>query len=110
MLAAVSEPNRQRILQLVWEQERSAGEIAAEFDSTFGAVSQHLKVLRDCGAVTLRKDGRVHYYKTNRPALGALARYFEELWRGHLGTLKVLAEEAERAAKKRKRRKEANGG
>lgn len=99
MLAAVSEPNRQRILQLVWKQERTAGEIASEFSTTFGAVSQHLKVLRDHGAVTMRKDGRTHYYKANRKQLGPLARYFEQMWWGHLTTLKALAEKAERTRK-----------
>ncbi len=99
MLAAVSEANRQRILQLVWKQERTAGDIAAEFSTTFGAVSQHLKVLRDHGAVTMRKDGRTHYYKANRKQLGPLARYFEQMWWGHLTTLKALAEKAERTRK-----------
>lgn len=99
MLAAVSEPNRQRILRLVWKQERTAGEIASEFSTTFGAVSQHLKVLRDNGAVSMRKDGRTHYYKANRKQLGPLARYFEQMWWGHLAMLKSLAGKAERTGK-----------
>lgn len=96
MLAVVSEPNRQKILQLVWNREQSAGDIAAQFDTTFGAVSQHLRVLRDHGLVDLRKEGRTHYYRANRAALGPLAQYLETLWWGHLTKLKALAEDAER--------------
>ncbi|MBL8237594.1 MAG: winged helix-turn-helix transcriptional regulator [Bryobacterales bacterium] len=95
MLAVISEPNRQRILQLVWREEQSAGAIAAQFPITFGAVSQHLRLLRECGAVDLRIQGRTHFYKANRENLGPLAEYLESLWLGRLKTLKTLAEEAE---------------
>lgn len=101
MLSVVNEPNRQRILQLVWGQERSAGEIAGEFEITFGAVSQHLRVLRENGLVDLRKEGRTHYYKANQENLGPLAPYLEALWWGHLSHLKVLAEDAELLSKPR---------
>jgi DNA-binding transcriptional ArsR family regulator len=40
------------MLRLVWDQERPAGDIAARFDVTFGAVSQHLRVLEDAGLVS----------------------------------------------------------
>ena len=95
MLSVLSEPNRQRILQLVWREEQSAGAIAAQFDITFGAVSQHLRVLRECGAVDLRKQGRTHFYKANQQTLGPLAQYLETIWWGHLTKLKALAEDAE---------------
>ena len=95
VLAVISEPNRQKILQLVWHQERSASAIAAKFDTTFGAVSQHLRVLRDHGLVDLRKEGRTHFYKVNHAKLGPLAQYLETLWWGHLKSLKTVAEDAE---------------
>ncbi|MFN0102405.1 MAG: ArsR/SmtB family transcription factor [Bryobacteraceae bacterium] len=101
MLSVVSEPNRRKILQLVWHNEQSAGAIAGHFDITFGAVSQHLRVLRDNGLVDLRKDGRTHYYKANRQKLGPLAQYLETLWWGHLTQLKALAEDAELLKKPR---------
>ncbi|HEX7222867.1 MAG TPA: metalloregulator ArsR/SmtB family transcription factor, partial [Candidatus Limnocylindrales bacterium] len=56
-LRVVGEPTRREILRLVWEDELSAGEIAERFDVTFGAVSQHLGVLREAGFVTIRVAG-----------------------------------------------------
>lgn len=96
MFAVVFEPNRQKILQLVWTKERTAGEIAGEFETTFGAVSQHLKVLRDHGFLDVRKEGRERYYKANKKALGPMAKMFEQLWSGRLQELKTIAEQAER--------------
>ncbi|HKA25343.1 MAG TPA: helix-turn-helix domain-containing protein, partial [Candidatus Eisenbacteria bacterium] len=59
LLLAVAEPRRQAILHLIWRGEREAGEIhRAVGGITFGAVSQHLRVLREAGAVHVRKDGR----------------------------------------------------
>lgn len=92
----VAQPVRRRILRIVWDEERAAGDIAALFDVTFGAVSQHLRVLREVGAVEVRKEGRMRYYRARRQALGPLALYLESLWSSHLDDLKTLAEAEER--------------
>jgi DNA-binding transcriptional ArsR family regulator len=93
----VAEPRRREILRLVWDAELSAGEIAERFDVTFGAVSQHLKVLRDSGLVTLRQDGKKRFYRADREALGPLAAYLQSMWSAKVDTLAELAEAAERA-------------
>ena len=96
-LAVIAEPQRQRILQIVWNNEKSAGEIAADFDITFGAVSQHLRVLRTAGYVSMTKRGRHHFYRANRKALGPLAQHLEAMWRTSLFQLKQLAEAEEQS-------------
>jgi DNA-binding transcriptional ArsR family regulator len=91
----LAEPRRREILRLCWRDERSAGELADAFEVTFGAVSQHLKVLRDSGLVTVRKAGTHRYYRANRAALGPLAAYLEQQWGGQLDRLAALAEATE---------------
>jgi DNA-binding transcriptional ArsR family regulator len=73
-LQVIAEPTRRRILGLVWDRELSASEIADQFDSTFGAVSQHLSVLRDAKLVSLRQEGNRRFYRANREALEAMWR------------------------------------
>lgn len=73
-LQVIAEPTRRRILGLVWDRELSASQIAEQFDSTFGAVSQHLSVLRDAQLVSLRQEGNRRYYRANREALEAMWR------------------------------------
>ena len=94
-LQAIAEPRRGEILRLVWNAERTAGEIAAVMPVTFGAVSQHLRVLRESGAVRVRPDGRKRWYRADREALGPLAVMLEALWASHLNQLKTLAEAEE---------------
>lgn len=100
----VSEPRRQAILRLIWDRERSAGEIADHFDVSFAAISQHLAKLREASVVDMRRDGRHRYYRVRKQALGPLAGYFETLWGGGLGRLKAMAE-AEEGQARRERRK-----
>jgi DNA-binding transcriptional ArsR family regulator len=57
-LEAIAEPRRRRILELVKNDELPAGEIAGAFpDVSRPAISQHLKVLREAGLVTERRQG-----------------------------------------------------
>src|ERR671910_3068350 len=86
-LQVVSEPRRREILRLVWTDELSAGEIAGRFDVTFGAVSQHLGILRDAGFVQLRRDGNRRLYRADRERLGPLAQALEAMWTDTLDQL-----------------------
>ncbi len=88
-LQVIAEPNRRRILGLVWDRELSASEIADQFDSTFGAVSQHLAVLREAHFISLRRDGNRRFYQANRQAL-------EAMWRDTLRSLSDTIEEDRR--------------
>ena len=93
MLAVIAEPRRQEILRLVWTEERAAGDIhRAIGDVTFGAVSQHLRILTEAGLVAVRKDGRHRYYRARRAALGPLRKWLEQMWADKLGDLAALAE------------------
>lgn len=95
-LQVVAEPRRRRILGLVWDEELSAGDIAARFDVTFGAISQHLAVLRDSGFVDMRPDGNRRLYRANKEALGPLRSVLESMWAATLDDLATVIEEAER--------------
>jgi DNA-binding transcriptional ArsR family regulator len=86
-LQVVSEPRRREILRLVWTDELSAGEIAGRFDVTFGAVSQHLGILRDAGFVQLRREGNRRLYRADRERLGPLAQALEAMWTDTLDRL-----------------------
>jgi DNA-binding transcriptional ArsR family regulator len=91
-LQVVTEPHRREILRAVWDRELSAGDIAARFPVTFGAVSQHLAVLRTAGFVTVRRDGTRRFYRADRERLGPLAQALEAMWRATLDELAAAVE------------------
>ena len=91
----VSEPTRRRLLRLVWDEERAAGELAAQFDVTFGAISQHLGVLRDAGFVKVRKDGNRRLYLADHDRLRPYAALLHAMWTTTLEDLARAIEEDE---------------
>jgi DNA-binding transcriptional ArsR family regulator len=95
-LQVVAAPRRLRILELVWDRELSAGEIAAQFDVTWSAISQHLTKLRAAGFLVERRDGNTRFYRADQEALGPLRAVVEAHWRAGLGRLKDLAEAEQR--------------
>jgi DNA-binding transcriptional ArsR family regulator len=95
-LSALAEPRRRAILRLVTEEELSAGDVAAQFDVTRPAISQHLKVLKGAGLVAERRDGTRRMYSARPEGLAELRQFVEELWDVRLARLKREAELEER--------------
>jgi DNA-binding transcriptional ArsR family regulator len=91
-LQVIAEPRRRKILALVWDRELPAADIAAHFDVTFGAVSQHLAVLRRAEFVTVRKEGNRRFYRADQDSLGPFKDVLETMWGD---TLKNLADTIE---------------
>ena len=93
LLAVLHSPRRREILRLCWDSARLAGDIHAALpDVTFGAVSQHLRVLRDAGLVDVERIGRERHYRARRTALGPFRRWLETTWDDALYRLKLAAE------------------
>jgi DNA-binding transcriptional ArsR family regulator len=95
-LQAIAEPRRRQILRLVRSQEMPAGEIAKHFDVTRPAISQHLRVLKEAGLVSERRDGTRRLYRARPEGLEDLRAFFEDLWDDSLDRLKSLAEQEQR--------------
>lgn len=93
-----TQPRRLQILRLIWDEERSAGDIAAAVPVSFAAVSQHLGKLLDAGLVEVRREGRHRYYRARKRDMGTLAVILESLWRDRMAALREMAERDERSA------------
>jgi len=103
---ALGSPRRREILRLVWDAEKSAGDIHRALPAvSFGAVSQHLALLEGAGLVARRSEGRFRYYSARRRELGHLGRWLDEMWAFALDDLRRLAEADEREPPRRRRRR-----
>ncbi len=95
-IQALAEPRRREILALVRDRELPVGEIAAQFEVTRPAISQHLRVLREAGLVTDRREGTRRYFRAAPEGLSELRAYIEGFWDGRLEALKEAAEAEQR--------------
>jgi DNA-binding transcriptional ArsR family regulator len=86
-LQAINHPYRREILRLVWDAERSSRDIASHFDVTWQAVSHNLRVLREAGLVSERREGTRRLYRAVRDQLGPLEPLLRDFWRADLEQL-----------------------
>jgi DNA-binding transcriptional ArsR family regulator len=87
---ALADPTRRRIVELLANGERSAGELAAEFSTSRPAVSRHLRVLREQGLVTARNEGQKRVYSLDPAPLAELDAWlgrYRSFWAQRLDAL-----------------------
>lgn len=94
VLPALADPTRRRIVEMLGESARTAGEIHREFPIAAPAVSRHLRVLREAGLIVehgVPGDKRVRLYALAPEPIGELSRWLEQLseaWQGQLDSFK----------------------
>lgn len=95
VFAAIADPTRRRLLELVTRGDQPVNSLAAAFPMSRPAVSQHLRVLREAGLVTERKIGRERYYRLRPEPLREVSdwmSHYEQFWRERLDRLGVELE------------------
>ena len=79
-LAALADPTRRSVFELLADGPRAVGEVAAHVPVSRPAVSQHLRVLKEAGLVVDRAEGTRRVYAVDPDALGELRAYGEGFW------------------------------
>jgi DNA-binding transcriptional ArsR family regulator len=92
VIAALADPTRRAVFERLRGGPRAVGEIAAELPVSRPAVSQHLRVLKEAGLVTERKDGTRRLYRVDPDGVAELRAYFEGFWTDALAAFKAAAE------------------
>ncbi len=102
----LGDPVRRRILELLADGERSAGEVSAVVEEEFGisqpAVSQHLRVLREAGFVESRIEAQRRLYRLRPEPLMELDAWlapFRRYWSKHVDALERHLEKMEKTEK-----------
>ena len=87
VFAAVADPTRRRMLEVLRSEECSVREITDVVDVSQSAVSQHLKVLKDAGFVSIRPEGTRNIYYINKQKLDELRAFWTNHWSVLLASL-----------------------
>ncbi len=93
---ALADPTRRHIVETLAAGETAFGELADRFEMSRPAVSQHLKVLREAGVVSVRKDAQRRIYRLNSGGLSEIEGWLEkvrEFWNGRLDELERVLQE-----------------
>jgi DNA-binding transcriptional ArsR family regulator len=106
---ALADSTRRGLLQLVRDNERAAGDLAAAFPHiSRPAVSQHLRVLHEAGLVRIRPEGNRRLYRAQADGLAEVWQFVDGRWSDRLAKLKRAAERAEHRRARRARTKRSS--
>jgi DNA-binding transcriptional ArsR family regulator len=108
-LVALADPTRRRVIELLRESPRRAGDLAAAFELQPPAMSRHLRVLRRSGLVeerSLEEDARVRMYRLRAEPFAQLRSWLDEVgdfWSEQLDAFKAHAGQTRRPTQKKRR-------
>jgi DNA-binding transcriptional ArsR family regulator len=91
--AALADPTRRLIFERLSRRAMSVGKLAAGLEVTRGAVSQHLKVLKDADLVADQQEGTRRIYRIDARGVEAMRSYLDRFWDRALAAFKAAAEE-----------------
>jgi DNA-binding transcriptional ArsR family regulator len=92
-IRALAHSGRRTMLRLVFDDDRTAGELAAAAGLSKSAASQHLKLLRDAGLMTVRVDGNRRLYRADIERVAEVAKFLDDFWATPLDRMKAAAEQ-----------------
>jgi DNA-binding transcriptional ArsR family regulator len=105
---AIADPTRREIINLIAAQPLNLNSIAENFEVSRPAISQHIKILTECGLVIIKKQGRERYCEAQLQPLGEVASWLEryrKMWEEKFESLDDLLEKIQSKSKKASSRK-----
>lgn len=104
---AIADPTRREIINMLAHESLNVNSVAEHFDVSRTAVYKHLKILTECGLVTVRQKGRERYCEAKLEKLGEVSEWVEryrKIWVSRFDSLELYLDELQA---KRKKSKEA---
>lgn len=103
---AIADPTRRHILNMIAYKSMNLNAIAENFDMSRPAISQHIKILTECGLIIIKDQGRERYCEVQAKKLAEVADWiepFRKLWEHRFDKLDTLLIKIQSPKKTRKR-------
>ena len=97
---AIADPTRREIINLIAHNSLNLNAIADNFDVSRPAISQHIKILTECGLIVIKKQGRERYCEAKLQKLGEVASWVEQyrkMWEDRFDKMDNLLEKLKKA-------------
>jgi len=101
---AIADPTRREIINLLAYESLTLNSVAEHFDISRPAISKHVKILTECGLITIRQEGRERHCQANLSKLKTVAEWTERysaFWNKKLDALGDFLEQEKKQAKKK---------
>jgi DNA-binding transcriptional ArsR family regulator len=104
---AIADPTRREIINLIAQKSENLNTIADNFDVSRQAISLHIKILRECGLIVIKKKGRERYCEARLKQLNEVSAWVEQhrkVWEHLLDNIDGLLKEIKEKKKNIKKR------
>src|ERR1041384_4195688 len=105
---AIADPTRREIINLIAHRSLNLNAVADKFDVSRPAISKHIKILTECGLITIRQDGRERFCEANLKSLVEVSTWVDQyrsFWTSKLDALEAYLDQDNRKKKSKKRKK-----
>jgi DNA-binding transcriptional ArsR family regulator len=105
---AIADPTRREIISMIARQTLNLNSIADKFDVSRPAISKHIKILTECGLITIKQTGRERHCEARLQKLNEVSDWVEQyrqFWTGKLDALEVYLDELQNQTSARKVKK-----
>jgi DNA-binding transcriptional ArsR family regulator len=105
---AIADPTRREIINLIAQKPQNVNSVAENFDVSRQAISVHMKILTECGLVTIKKLGRERFCEAKLHKLGEVSDWIEQyrkFWEGRFDAIGTLLNELQTKKKNQHKRK-----
>jgi DNA-binding transcriptional ArsR family regulator len=99
---AIADPNRRAIIGLLANQKLTVNAVAEHFSISRPAVSRHIKILKECGLVIVRREGRERYCEVRLDKLNEVSDWvekYQKIWERRLDRLDEYLNELQKEKK-----------
>jgi DNA-binding transcriptional ArsR family regulator len=105
---AIADPTRRGIIGMLAKQPLNLNAVAEKFDMSRQAVSLHVKILTECGLVTIRQEGRERFCEAKLDSLNEVSEWvtqYKQFWESKLDALEIYLHKLQKTGKHAKKRK-----
>jgi DNA-binding transcriptional ArsR family regulator len=105
---AIADPTRRQIINMVAQQPLNLNSVAEQFDMSRQAISLHVKILTECGLITIKQQGRERYCEAKLDSLGEVSVWLEQYkqyWENKLDSMENYLSKIKKTKKYAKRKK-----
>src|ERR1044072_9961553 len=100
---AIADPTRREIISLIAEQSLHLNSVAEKVDMSRPAISKHIKILTECGLISIKQEGRHRYCEAKLDKLNEVSGWVEQyrkFWTQKLDALEIYLDEVQKKNKK----------
>jgi len=108
---AIADPTRREIIHMISQQSMNLNAVAENFNISRPAISKHIKILTECGLITIKQEGRERYCEAKLQKLNEVSSWVEQyrqFWTAKFDALENYLNEVQRKPKKRTKKRKRN--